>query len=463
MMKHKGVYVLAITLLLAFTAGCGKNSETKNPQNEGTEITKQETTATPVPTATPEPTATPAPTATPKPANYMEEKGIEVLGAGRHGGKSFVVTGVDENGESILEVEDCEYIFSAAIEEDEGNGGTKIIQVTLQMVPYVNETGGWSSLFFSGFVDLKTGKAYSPLADELQTVVLEQGDESHIIQLLHETESPSVTSPYYTTRYTLVCPSDYGDAGFYVAGWDLSKDVFVERLDCWKLLQFIRHGESDMLVFGVDKGLATEPEKKIVDGTELAEENYFEAKGHSTKEEGTYTWLGMEALRRRNEETGWWESVSLEESEITTTVSITEEFLGDGTKQITWSKIETIELISDNEAMVPYEKCGIADKMTGLVYHPRTYSLAEPFVVEKDGEEFTILVGMELVEEELGDGKIKSCHTYTLVCPEDYEDAVLCLTADVEIDEDEHTYSNEPELRSLNEVEHGDYELMFFQ
>ena len=145
-MKHKGIYVLATAMLLALAAGCGKNSETKNPQNEGTELTKQETTAIPVPTATPEPTATPVPTATPKPANYMEEKGIEVLGAGRHGGKTYVAIGADENGEAILEIGECEYIFSVVKEEDEGNGGTKIIQVTLQMTPYVNMTGGWSSL-----------------------------------------------------------------------------------------------------------------------------------------------------------------------------------------------------------------------------------------------------------------------------------------------------------------------------
>ena len=171
----------------------------------------------------------------------------------------------------------------------------------------------------------------------------------------------------------------------------------------------------------------------------------------------------MEVLRRKNVETGWWESVSLGESEITTTISKTEESLGNGIKQIKWSIIETYELMSEDEVKVPYGKGGIVDKKTGLVYRPRTYYLAEPFVLEKDGEEFTILVGLELMEEELGDGKIKSCHTYTLVCPEDYNDGVLYLTADVVIDEDEHMYSNEPEVFSLNEVEHGDYELMFFQ
>ena len=84
-------------------------------------------------------------------------------------------------------------------------------------------------------------------------------------------------------------------------------------------------------------------------------------------------------------------------------------------------------------------------------------------MLEKDGEEISILVGMEIVEEELGDGKIDSRTTFTLICPEDYNDGVFYLTADGDIDEDEHLYSNEPEVFSLNELEHGEYELMFFR
>ena len=455
-MKHKGVYVLAITLLLAFTAGCGKNSETKNPQNEGTELTNQENTVTPEATATPEPTATPAPTATPKPANYMEEKGIEVLGAGRHGGKAYVATEFDRDGEAILEIGDCEYIFSVVKEEDEGNGGTKIIQVTLDMVPYVNETGGWSSIFYSGFVDLKTGKAYSPLADELQTVVLEQGDESHILQLRYEFEPPSVTSPYCTNRYTLVCPSDYEDAGFYVAGWDNSMDAYVDRIDCWKKLQFIRHGESDMLVFGVEKGLATEPEKKTVDGAELAEENYFEANGLTARGEGRITYMGTEGFDRLNSDTGVWEAVSVETKEVEIGFSVTEELLGDGTKQIK-SSFSFEDEISETEWRGTCCKMGMADKRTGLVYPVRTYDLAEPYVIEMNGEQESILVGKEYIEKEAGSVTI----VFSVICPENYDDTVFYITGNYE--RENYKYSNEAEVSSIRDIEHGESDLVFLR
>ena len=300
--------------------------------------------------------------------------------------------------------------------------------------------------------------------DVAQITLLKQEDKEYELQLGREYERPSVTYPYYTEKYTLVCPSDYEDAGFYITSCDFKADYesYAERLGLWKKLNFIRHGEAELLVFGVNKGLATE-QKRPVDGAELAEENYFEANGFTAKGEGTYTWLGMEATRRWNEEAGYWESVSLEEKEFTTTVSITEESLGDGTKMIKGTFIETIYMVSEDEGKVPHKKYGIADKKTGLRYSPRNFNLAEPYVLEKDGEEISILVGIEIAEEDLGGGKIDSRTTFTLICPEDYDDGVFYLTANVEIDEDENTYSNEREVHSLNELEHGDYELMFFQ
>lgn len=452
-MKHKGFYVLATAMLLALAAGCGKD-ENENPQNRVTEAVS--TTVTPAPTTTPEPTATPAPTATPKPANYMEEKGIEVLGAGRHGGKGYVATGFDENGAPILGIADCEYVFSVVKEEDEGGGGTKIIHVTLDMVPYVNKDGGWSTFFYSGFVDLKTGKAYSPYSGELLTVVLDQGDESHILQLLYEFEPPSVTRPYCTNRYTLVCPSDYGDAGFYVAGWDQSTDAYVDRIDSWKKLQFIRHGESDMLVFGVDKGLTTEPEKKEADGAELAEKNYFEENGLTARGEGKVTYLGTEAYEKRNEETGIWDLISVDVKEVEVEFSVTEELLGDGTKQIV-GRFGYEDELTENEYRGVSTKSGVMDKRTGLIYPVRTYGAAEPFVIEKDGEQVSILVGREYLEMEDGNVDV----LISVVCPEDCEDFVFFLTGNdmTEVVD----YSKPAEVKSIHDLEHGETDLLFFQ
>ena len=455
-MKHKGFYALATAAMLALVAGCGSNQGEENPQNQITE------TATPteaaVATATPEPTATPAPTATPKPANYMEANGIEVLGAGWHTCKGYIAVSWDED--PVLEFAEKEYGFE--VTEEESEGGTKIIHATIKVNPYVNPTGGYGVCAMGGFVDIKTGKALY-VFDEPKTILLKQEDKEYELQLVMEQEYPSVTNPYYTERYTLVCPADYEDGRFYLTGWDFSEDAFMSRVGGWKKLNYIQHGETDMAVFGVNKGLATEPEKKPADGAEFAEENFMEANGLSVQGEGTYTWKGMVALRKHNEEAGVWESFSLEEAEITTTVSITEESLGDGTKMVRGTFIEILEMVSEDVAKVPYKKYGIADKKTGLVYRPRTYSLAEPYVLEKDGEAFSILVGVELVEEDLGDGKVDSRTTFTLICPEDYNDAVFYLTADVELDEDEHTFSNEREMFSLNDVKHDDYDLMFFR
>ena len=457
-MKRKGLYVLATVAMLALAAGCGSNPGEENSENP---VTEAVSTEAPEATATPEPTATPAPTATPKPANYMEANGIEVLGAGWHTGKGFIAHEADENGKPIMQIADCEYSFE--VKEEDSGDGTKVIHATLNLRPYVFGDGFGSSFAMGGFVDLQTGKAFLPMGREMpQTTLLKQDGEEYELQLSFNYEFPSVTNPYYTERYTLVCPADYEDAGFYMTGWDYDAEAFTERAGLWKKLNFIRHGESDMMVFGVNKGLATEPEKTPVDGAELAEENYFEANGFSTKEEGTYIWLGMEAIKKRNPETGVWEAVSLEENEITSTFSVTEEALGDGTKRITGSFTEMFELVSEEEAKIPYTKCGIADKKTGLVYWPRTYGVAEPYVLEKDGEKISILVGAK-IEEELGDGEGCSTISFTLICPEDYNDAVFYLTSGVEIKTDEEAFSNDPEVFSLNELKHGDCDLLFFR
>ena len=258
-MKRKGLYVLATAAMLALTTGCGGNPGEENPQNQVTEAPEvTATTELTDATATPEPTATPAPTATPVPVNYMEANGIEVLGAGWHTCKGFIVERWDENDEEVIALADCTYRFQ--VEEEEAEGGTKIIRATLNRVPYLSPNG-WSALAQVGFVDLQTGKAYVPMIPDIPyTTLLKRDEETLEIQIFIERELPSVTNPYYTERYTLICPAEYEDAGFYIAGDDLRSQEFVEEIGIWKLLKYIPHGKSDMLVFGVDEGLATMPE-----------------------------------------------------------------------------------------------------------------------------------------------------------------------------------------------------------
>jgi len=459
-MKRKGFYVLATVAMLALAAGCGSNQGEETSENQVTEAVSP--TEAPEATVTPEPTATPAPTAAPVAANDMEGNGIEVLGAGWHTAKGFMVKDVDENGNPILGLADCEYCFE--VTEAENDGSTKVIQAVLYVKPYVPENGLWSTFAMGGFVDLKTGKAFLPMDEELlQTTLLKQDGKEYELQLSMEFEGVSTTRPYYTERYTLVCPSDYDDAGFYLTGYAYDWEAFIERAGLWKKLNFIRHEESDMVVFGVNQGLETEPAKKPVVGAELAVENYFEVNGYSTLGEGTYTWQGMEALKKRNAETGYWETVSLEEKELTNTISIEEESLGDGTKRIKLTSVDMAEYLSEDEARVPYSRGGMVDKKTGVVYMPRMYGLAEEYVLAKDGEEISIIVATESVQEDLDDGKVRIEYSCMVICPEDFDDIVFYVTCNAEIREDENTYSNEPEVFSLDEIERGDCDLLFFR
>ncbi len=255
-MKHKRFYVLATATMLVMSVGCGTNPGEENPQNYVAESTTP--TEAPEVTATPEPMVTPAPTATPVPANYMEANGIEVLGAGWHTCKGYIVERWDENDEEVLALADCTCRFQ--VEEEEAECGTKIIRATLSRVPYLSPNG-WSALAQAGFVDLQTGKAYVPMIPDIPyTTLLKRDEETLEIQIFIERELPSVTNPYYTERYTLICPAEYEDAGFYITGDDLRSEEFVEEIGIWKLLKYIPHGKSDMLVFGVNEGLATMPE-----------------------------------------------------------------------------------------------------------------------------------------------------------------------------------------------------------
>jgi len=451
-MKCKGLYVLSTAAMLALVAGCGTNQGEENPQNQVTEAITP--TDVPEATATPEPTATPAPTATPVPANYMEANGIEVLGAGWHTCKGFIANEWDENDNPILELADLEYCME--VTEVENDGITKVIEVELHAKPYVNEYGGCSGFIMGGFVDLKTGKSFVPVdINYLQTTFLKRGEEVVGLQLAEMLEFPSVTYPYYTERFTLECPADYEDAGFYLTGFTYDWEAYTERSDTWKMLNYIRHGDSDMAVFGVNKCLATE-QKKTVDGAELAEENYFEANGLTTRGEGQVRYLGTEMLQRRNSETGLWEVVSVETKEVEVGFSVTEESLGDGSKCIKGTYSFDDE-VTETEYRGVSCRMGVVDKRTGLVYPTRTYNLAEPYVLEKAGEQFSILVGREYVEDENGHVDI----TISVTCPEECDDFVFYLTGNYL--EEEVDYSKKVEVCSIRDIKHGETDMVFLR
>lgn len=262
MRKYKGLYVLATATMLTLAAGCGSINE----ENQATPVTGSasptelpEATSPPEPTATPEPTVTPAPTETLKSAKYMETNGIEVLGAGRYTCKGYVVEQWDENDEAIVKLADCDCRFE--LEEEEIEGGTKIIRATIKRLPHLLRNG-WSAYGTSGFVDLQTGKSLCLVeSNGSQTTLLTREEGDIELQLSLETERPSATNPYYKESYTLVCPADYEDAGFYFTGIELEGETFWGWAGEWRLLNYIKRGKADLLVFGVNKALEDMQEK----------------------------------------------------------------------------------------------------------------------------------------------------------------------------------------------------------
>lgn len=455
-MKRKGLYVLATVAMLALAAGCGSSTEEENPQNQVTEATTP--TEAPEATVTPEPTATPAPTATPVPANYMEANGIEVLGAGWHNYTGYIYRELDEEGNPVLET--GEYACNFQVNEEDNGDGTKTIEATISVMPHIYEDGYWVHIVMGGFVDLQSGKSFFPVNKDMeQATVLKQGEKNYELMLSCSSQAASSTSPYNTHRYMLTCPSDYEDAGFYVTSFDGTNEAFTERMGLWKKLNYIRHGEADLLVFGVNEGMNTVAEAAEKPLPE-PEGSFYEENGIEIKGEGIHTWLGTEGLQRKNSETGAWELVSVETKEVETEFSVTEESLGDGTKRIKGTLV-FVDEVSGDEARGITCTSGIADKKTGLVYVPRTYFLAEPHVMEKDGEEISILVAVEQEVEVLDDGREKISMTYSIVCPEDYEDAVFFLTGKYEIIDKDYSVKREPYF--LNELENGKTDLLFFR
>lgn len=458
MMKHKGFYVLAMAAMLALVAGCGKG-ETENPQNQETEITNQEATVTPEPTATLEPTAIPEPTATPKPKTYMEEKGFKVLGAGFHEYLGYYFEERDENDKPIMKMDTCECGFEVS-EEDNGDG-TKTIQATLYVVPYVSNQG-WSYSVMTGFVDLQSGKSFLPeIPGEACGTELKQGENTiELTVAVHNKVTASSTDPYQQTQITVICPSDYEDAGFYLCGFDGDEASYGDRFGKWKLLQFINHGDSELVVFSVKEGLATMSEDILQERAKKAEvqttENYFEVNGLETRGKGKTTFLGTEASYD-NKENVLEEDVVIETKEVEIEFQTTEEFIGDGKKRVYGRFYYPAYIETEGNVTGIVSVSGFVDTRTGFTYFPSVQSLAEPVVLCRDEEEISAWIGYETMV--LGDNRM--ILTYVVTCPEDYEEIAFFITGN---------YMNE-ELQQkrvgnwmhISDIEHGESDMVFFQ
>lgn len=460
-MRRKGLYVLALIAMLGAATGCGTDAEDTQGKVQDGQVTEAvQPTEEPSATATPVPTATPAPTATPVPANYMEKNGIRVLGAGCHEYKGFIWTEVDERDRPILETAICEGIFE--VEEEDNGDGTKTITAKVYSVPYVYEDGTWCYATFSGFVDLKTGKSFIPYdLDYAHTTYLRQEDKNYEITVKLEQEPASVTNPYKTETYTVTCPSEYEDAGFYLTGHTANPEAFADLPGNWKLLQFVKHGTSELVVFSVKEGLATMPtnalQERIARGSAPVTENYFETNGLTTGGEGKTTYRGTEYTYEGKLEDYYEEDVVIETKDVEIEFQKTEELLDDGRKQIRGSFIYPADIITEEFEKGVASISGVVDKKTGLCYCPFTGFLAEPVILDRDGEEIAMMIAAEesFTEDNRG------VRSYVITCPQDYEDAAFYITGNYK--DEELREKRVGHWMPISEVEHGESDMVFFE
>ena len=464
-MKHKGAYAVAVVAMLAFMAGCGA----KGGESDAKATEAATPTVAPTATATPKPTATPTPTPTPVPANYMEANGIEILGSGAFSYMGYIDEGFAVGEEEKLVLAEYDGYFEVT-QEDNGDG-TKTIQAAVHNIPYVFENDAWISGFMGGFVDIKSGKAFYPKAANVeQTTILKQDKTEIEIKLKVTREYPTEFYPYNTERYTLICPIDYEDAAFYLTGRTGDSEAYTERYGLWKKLNYIRHGESDMLVFGVNKALETMPENGVVKAAAVAEsgsdENYFETHGLTTREEGIVTFLGTEAYYEVVNGETVEGSIAVETKEMEIRFRKSEEKKRDGTKVIRGSFVYPVEMVVNQETGVTSVKAmsstsGVVDKNSGLMYGGHGIRLANPVVVKHGEEEVAMMIAWDYSLSE--DGMLTS--TFIVTCPESYNDVVFFITG-YYIDEKSDT---EPEEKKewkwipLSEIEHGETDMLFFE
>ncbi len=470
--KYGMALLLVVTVLLA---GCGKAEDTKDEKDTGT-VTEsvlpengdgEDLTEEPAATSTPAPTATPIPTPTPVPANYMERYGYEILGEGTHFYKGTVQ---EYNREEDMWSPIHETVEGRFYIEQEDNGdGTKTITADVITVPHVFEDFSWSSSSMCGFVDIKTGKSFFPSFDNYdQEIYLRRDNENIKMTLRFEYEAPSLTCPFVRFTFTLVCPSDYMDAAFYLTGNGPEEDDFTSRFGNWVLLKLLRNGNSDIVVVGVEKALAEkqrseEPEQSggmIALGPDYFAKNNIEILG-----DGDYTYRGTAAL---------WDEKQIEVLKVETVdqrceVMVTEEaHKTEAGKKIVTAEIKLYtEHEIDGEEARPTMHGGFVDKRTGIIYSPQAPGMAREVTLDRGNETIELLVGYSLyepTEDELSlslETEPYIMLTMAVVCPEDFDDTVFYLCGNYK-DEEKNKLIEEKWVMP-EEIPYGDSDIMFFQ
>lgn len=457
-MKQKLWYVLALAAMVGLSSGCGTAEEPAKLQKEpvsGTEVTGAKSFD--VVTVTPLPTATTAPTPTPEAKSYMEEKGIPVYGTGRHRYLGTVQHWNQEEEVYIIEHQVCESIFEVT-EEDNGDG-TKTIRAAVNNVPYIFEDGGYSSFFLCGFVDLHTGQTFFPNRDNYNHITfLRREDKNFKLTVSYDYRFPSVTYPYHSFFFTVICPSDYEDAGFYLTGTTGENVDWVRRGGNWIMLDELKNDNTEKLIFSVEEGLATIPvseaTKELVDGEQQAMESYFEKNGLATRGEGEFTYLGTIGTWDENGEI---QGIRLEEQ--SGAFSVTEEPYEDGKKVIQATFEFTPKFTLDGAGDWTTWYLGFVDQQTGMSYVPFTYGMAEEYTIQQGSKKITLTMATEGKDTTLTDGKL--VWIFTVVCPEDYNDAVFYISGNYKSEEmDEKRPGN---LMPIAEVDHGESDMLFFK
>ena len=320
-----------------------------------------------------------------------------------------------------------------------------------------------------GFVDIKTGKSFFPSFDNYdQEMYLRRDNENIKMTLRFEYEAPSLTCPYVRFTFTLVCPSDYMDAAFYLTGNGPEEDDFTSRFGNWVLLKLLRNGNSDMVVVGVEKALAEKQQSEEPaqsGGVVPLGQDYFTKNNIEIHGDGDYTYRGTAVL---------WDETQTEVLKVETMdqqcrVMIKEEpHKTEVGKKIVTAEIKlTEEYEIDGEEALSSGHFGFADKRTGLTFSPEAPGIAREVTLDRGYETIDLLVGYKIyepTEEELSlslETEPYVMLTMTVVCPADFNDTVFYLCGN---------YKNEEENKLIKEkwvmpeeIPYGDSDIMFFQ
>ena len=176
----------------------------------------------------------------------------------------------------------------------------------------------------------------------------------------------------------------------------------------------------------------------------------------TTRGEGKTTYRSTEYTCEGKLEDYYEDDLVIETKDVEIEFQRTGELLDDGRKLIRGSFIYPADIVTEEFEHGVSSISGIVDKKTGLCYCPFTGFLAEPVILDCDGEEISMMIAAEASFTEDNRG----IRTYVITCPQDYEDVAFFITGN---------YRNE-ELRKrlgtwlpISEVDHGESDLVFFE